>query len=30
LLAGYINQTEKLDYRLIGTAIKELEGNIDA
>jgi general secretion pathway protein A len=30
LLAGYINQTEKLDYRLVGTAIKELEGNIDA
>jgi general secretion pathway protein A len=26
LLAGFINQTEKLDYRVIGVAIKELEG----
>jgi general secretion pathway protein A len=26
LLAGYVNQTEKLDYRVVGTAIRELEG----
>ena len=28
LLAGYINQTEQVDYRLVGTAIRELEGEI--
>ena len=30
LLAGFVNQTEKLDYRVIGVAIQELEGNIAA
>jgi general secretion pathway protein A len=30
LLAGFINHTEKLDYRVIGVAIKELEGEIAA
>lgn len=30
LLAGYVNQTERLDYRVIGVAIQELEGNIAA
>ena len=28
LLAGFVNQTEQLDYRVIGTAIRELEGDI--
>ena len=26
LLAGYVNQREELDYRLVGSAIRELEG----
>jgi general secretion pathway protein A len=30
LLAGFVNQTERLDYRVIGVAIQELEGNIAA
>ena len=28
LLAGYVNHTEELDYRVIGKAIRELEGEI--
>jgi len=28
LLAGYVNQTEELDYRVIGKAIHELEGEV--
>jgi general secretion pathway protein A len=28
LLAGYVNQREQLNYRVIGAAIRELEGNI--
>jgi len=28
LLAGYVNQTEELDYRVIGKAIRELEGEV--
>jgi len=28
LLAGYVNQTEKIDYGMIGRAIRELEGEI--
>lgn len=30
LLAGYVNQTENLDYRVIGKAIRELEGEVGA
>ena len=30
LLAGYVNQTEELDYRVIGKAIQELEGEVGA
>jgi general secretion pathway protein A len=30
LLAGFVNQTQRLDYRVIGVAIQELEGNIPA
>ena len=29
LLAGFVLQRERIDYRMIGTAIRELEGNID-
>jgi general secretion pathway protein A len=29
LLAGYVNQTDKIDYGIIGRAIRELEGNIN-
>jgi len=29
LLAGYVHQTERIDFRLVGQAIRELEGNID-
>jgi len=29
-LAGYVQQREKIDYRTVGTAIEELEGNIHA
>jgi len=28
LLAGYVEQTKKINYRMIGRAIRELEGNI--
>ncbi len=28
LLAGFVNQTEQLDYRVVGAAIRELEGDI--
>jgi general secretion pathway protein A len=28
LLAGYVNQTEKIDYGMVGRAIRELEGEI--
>jgi len=28
LLAGFVNQREQLDYRVIGTAIRELEGDV--
>jgi len=28
LLAGFVNQTAELDYRVIGTAIRELEGDV--
>jgi general secretion pathway protein A len=28
LLAGYVSQTENLDYRVIGKAIQELEGEV--
>jgi general secretion pathway protein A len=28
LLAGYVNHTEELDYRVIGKAIRELEGEV--
>lgn len=28
LLAGYVNQTDRIDYWIIGRAIQELEGNI--
>jgi general secretion pathway protein A len=30
LLAGYVQQRDKIDYRTVGTAIDELEGNIHA
>jgi general secretion pathway protein A len=30
LLAGYVQQRDKIDYRTVGTAIEELEGNIHA
>lgn len=30
LLAGFVHQQEKIDYRLVGIAIRELEGKIDA
>jgi general secretion pathway protein A len=30
LLAGYVQQRNKIDYRTVGTAIDELEGNIHA
>jgi len=29
LLAGYVNQTDKIDYGIIGRAIRELEGEIN-
>jgi len=29
LLAGYVRQTERIDYRTVGLAIRELEGEID-
>ena len=29
LLAGYVQQRDKIDYRMVGLAIRELEGNID-
>ena len=29
LLAGYVQQRDRLDYRLVGLAIRELEGKID-
>ena len=28
LLAGFVNQTDQLDYRMIGAAIRELEGGV--
>lgn len=28
LLAGYVNQTTRIDYRTVGRAIQELEGNV--
>ena len=30
LLAGFVQQAERIDYRMIGRAIRELEGNIHA
>jgi general secretion pathway protein A len=30
LLAGYVQQTERIDYRMVGLAIRELEGKIDS
>jgi general secretion pathway protein A len=30
LLAGYVQQREKIDYRTVGLAIGELEGNLSA
>jgi len=30
LLAGYVQQRDKIDYRMVGTAIRELEGHIEA
>ncbi len=30
LLAGYVNQRKSIDYRTVGTAIRELEGDIHA
>ena len=30
LLAGFVQQREQIDFRTVGLAIKELEGNIDA
>ena len=30
LLAGFVQQQEKIDYRMIGHAVRELEGRIDA
>ena len=30
LLAGYVQQRDKIDYRTVGRAIEELEGNIHA
>ena len=30
LLAGYVQQQDKIDFRMVGTAIRELEGHIDA
>jgi general secretion pathway protein A len=30
LLAGYVQQRDKIDYRIAGTAIRELEGHIEA
>lgn len=29
LLAGYVSQSDKIDYRMVGLAIRELEGKID-
>lgn len=29
LLAGYVQQRDKIDYRMVGLAIRELEGDID-
>lgn len=30
LLAGYVEQSDRIDWRLIGRALRELEGNIDS
>ena len=30
LLAGFVQQTERINYRMIGLAVRELEGDIDA
>lgn len=30
LLAGYVQQSQRIDYRMIGRAIRELEGHIEA
>ena len=30
LLAGFVQQREQIDFRIIGRAVRELEGNIDA
>ncbi|HXR06684.1 MAG TPA: AAA family ATPase [Candidatus Acidoferrum sp.] len=29
LLAGYVRQRDKIDYRMVGTAVRELEGHIE-
>lgn len=29
LLAGYVQQRDRIDYRMVGVAVRELEGNID-
>jgi general secretion pathway protein A len=30
LLAGYVQQRERIDYNMVGSALRELEGNIDS
>jgi general secretion pathway protein A len=30
LLAGYVRQRDKIDFRMVGTAVRELEGHIEA
>jgi len=29
LLAGFVSQQEKINYRMIGRAVRELEGNLN-
>ena len=30
LLAGFVQQRERIDFRMVGQAVRELEGQIDA
>jgi general secretion pathway protein A len=30
LLAGYVQQRDRIDFKMVGRAIQELEGDIDA
>ena len=30
LLAGFVQQSDRIDYRMVGRAVRELEGNINA